>query len=308
MLGSGSGIRAAYVAESVFGTTPATPSFKTFRVTGGGLRTTKATGTSDERQADRNVRDEFLLGKDVTGTYNFELTYGTFDDFLEGALQGVWASNVLKNGVTPKSYTVEETIELGTTDSFSRFRGVMVNTLGLDIGSREKITSSLGLMGIEEALAEAIVTGATYAAPNANPITTASASVAALTVSGMTTPPRVKRLALSTTNNLRTRPEVGSPYSAEFGSGRFEVTGNLDCYFETNELYQKVLDHGSAALSFTVGNASGSKYTFALPKIIFGDGERAPGGNDDDVMVNIPFRAVYDTTEACTLKITRAVT
>ena len=104
-----------------------------------------------------------------------------------------------------------------------------------------------------------------------------------------------------------TRPLVGSLYTDSFGYGRFEATGTLEAYFETNDLYQRVLDHGSGVLSFNIGNAANQKYALLLPKIIFGNGERRPGGNTDDVMVSIPFRAVYDQTTDATLQITRGV-
>jgi len=302
---SGSGARLAYVAETVFGTTPATPTFKTLRATGAGMRTNKVTGTSNEIRADRNVSDEFLLGQDVAGSYNIEWSYGSFDELLEGLLQGTWASDILKNGVTPKSFTFEETLEMGATDSFSRFTGGMVNGMTLNIASRAAVTGSLSLMAQKETLGTAIVTGATYTAPGTEPISTASANVASLTVAGST--PKVRSLTLEITNNLRTRPVVGSQFSEEFGAGRFEVTGTVEAYFESNALYQSVLDHAGGALSFIIGNAANKKTRFDLPKIIFGNGERRVGGNDDDVMVNIPFRAVYEATEACTLKLTRAV-
>lgn len=304
---SGSGRRVAYIAEPTFGATPATPTFKTLRITGGGPRTNKTTGTSDEISADRNVRDEFLLGKDTAGAYNFELTYGSLDDILEGVMFGSWATNVLKNGITPKSFTIEETLELGVTDSFSRFTGCMISSLSLAIAARAVVTGSVNVMAKQETPDTAIVAGATYTAANTNPISTASANVASLTVSGLTTQPKVRSLSLEMNNNLRTRPIVGDIYSQEFGSGRFELKGTLECYFENNELYQAVLDHGTAALTFTVGNTAGSKYTFLVPKLRFANGERRPGGNNDDVMVSIPFTGLLDATEACTLKITRAV-
>lgn len=302
---NGSGRRVAYIAESAFGTTPATPTFKTMRVTGNGLRTNKTTGTSDELQIDRNVRDEFQLGQDVSGAYDFELSYGSFDDFLEAVAQGTWATDVLKNGSTVKTFTVEETLEMGATDSYSRFVGAMANSMSLSIASRAKITGSLNMMAQKETLATAIISGATYTAPNSEPIWTSSAHVASLSVAAGT--PKVRSLSIEMTNNLRTRPVVGDLYSQEFGSGRFETTGTIEAYFESNALYQSVLDHGSGALSFTIGTTTLKKYTVLFPKIIFGNGERRPGGNDDDVMVSIPFRAVYDATEAATVKITRAV-
>lgn len=304
-IASGSGRRVAYIAETVFGTTPATPVFKTLRITGGGPRTTKQTATSNEIQADRNVRDEMLLGVDVAGQYNYELTYGTFDDLIAGVMFSDWASDVIKNGQTAKSYTFEEFLEMGATDSYSRFTGCMVSQMTIQIAARAVITGTLNVMGQKETLGTAIIAGATYTPPSDTPVSTSSANVASLTVAGGT--PKVRSLSIDINNNLRTRTVVASKYSEQFGAGRCEVTGTLECYFESNALYQSVLDHGGGALSFIVGNATDEQYQFDLPKIIFGNGERQAGGNDDDVMVSIPFRAVYDETEACTIMITRAV-
>src|SRR4051812_2112240 len=97
-IASGSARRIAFIKETTFGTTPATPVFQVFRATGGGPRTNKSTDTSKEIQADRNVRDEFLLGVDVAGAYDFELTYGTLDPLLEGLLFSVWDDDVILNG------------------------------------------------------------------------------------------------------------------------------------------------------------------------------------------------------------------
>ncbi|MCS0497863.1 phage tail tube protein [Ancylobacter sp. MQZ15Z-1] len=302
-----SGARIAYVAEATFGTTPATPAFKVFRTTGGGPRTSKTTITSDEIRADRNVPDESMVGMDVAGAYPFEFSYGTFDDMLDGALMGAWASDVLKNGVTPKSFTFEETLELGATDSFSRFSGCMVNTFSLSVSAREKVTGSIGLMGQKEELDTAVIEDATYTAANAEPILSASGNIASLAVASLDPAPKLRSVSFEVNNDLRTRPVVGSLYSEEFGLGRCNVTGTLNAYFGSNALYQAVLDHGGGALSFTIGKDAGKKYTFLFPKIVFLNGERQVGGNSDDVMVNIPFRAVYDAAEACSIKITRAV-
>lgn len=306
-IASGSGRRIAFVPEVTFGITPATPTFQVMRATGGGPRTNKTTGTSDELQIDGNIRDEFQMGQDVAGSYDLEFSYGSFDPLLEALMRGAWTDNVLKNGNgASKSFTFEETLEMGATDSFSRYVGCMMNSLSLSIAARAKITGSLALMGKSEALAAAIIAGATYSAAGTEPVQTGSVDVAAMTFPGGGTP-KVRSLSLELNNGLRTRPVVASMFSEEFGRGRFSVTGTAEIYFESNTLYQAVLDHGGGALAFTVGRDANKKYTFNMPKIIFGNGERRPGGNDDDVMVSLPFRAVYDATEDCTLKITRAV-
>lgn len=302
---SGSEVRSALVLESAFGVTPATPAFKTMRVTSGGGRTNKTTGTSDERRADRNVTDEFLLGLGAGGSYEAELTYGTFDDVMQAVLCGTWTSDVLKNGNVPRSFTSEETLELGATDSFFRFPGTTFGKMSLSLSARQKATISFDFMAEREIAATAIVTGATYAAPNTNDVMTASKSVADLDIGGGT--PRVMSLSFDVQNNLRERPAVGTLYSAVFGKGRCEVTGTMSVYFESNALYEQAIAHEASSLSFTIGDVTGEKYTIEFPRIKFGDVERNTGGNDEDVMLTLPFRALLDATEGCTIKITRAV-
>ncbi|MBS7542526.1 phage tail tube protein [Ancylobacter oerskovii] len=305
-LANGSGTRIALVPETVFGTTPANPTFQVLRMTGAGIRSNKTTGTSEEIRRDRNVTDEFLRGVDVAGDNNFEFSYGSQDDLLAAALFSSWNTDVLVNGITPKSFTYEETLELGPTDSFSRFTGVMVSQLSLDVQARAAVTGSVSFMGQKETLGTAALAGATYTDPNANKVETASGSIAALNVADVPNV-AVRRVQIQVANNLRTRPVVGSLYTEEFGFGVIDVTGTIEAYFASNALYQKVLDHGGGALAFTIGTVADQKYTFTLPKIIFQSGERTQRNNTSDVMLTLPFRAVLDGTTGGSLKIERAV-
>jgi len=305
--GTADGTRIARIAESTYGTTPTTPTFLVSRVTNAGLGTNKLTGTSQELRADGNVPDEFQLGQDVEGPYNFEFSYGSFDVELEAALGGTWSTNVLKNGMTIRSFTYEETVELGTTDAFSRFTGCMVDSFSLDIAARQAITGSFGLIGQKETQATSIVTSATYTAPNVKAIMTAAASVGSLTVGSIDPAPKVSRLQFQINRNVRRRPVVDSLYTTEPGLGRCDITGNLECYFENNALMAAVLAHESAAIEVTIGTVTSEKYTIEIPVAKFGSGRRVIGGLGSDVMVNIPFRALYSGDDSASIVITRAV-
>ena len=130
--------------------------------------------------------------------------------------------------------------------------------------------------------------------------------MAALSIGSITPAPVVRSLTLEISNNLRTRPAVGTKFSHEFGAGRFDVSGTLECYFQSKALYQACLDHGLADLTLQVGNASGDKYQFDIDKLRLGDGNVTAGGNDDDIMVSIPYRGLLGADD-CTLMITREV-
>ena len=299
--------RVAYVPEASFAATPAAPSFVEIRRTLGNLATKKTTVVSDEIQIDRNVRDEYMVGQDVSGSYDFELSYGSFDDMIASVLQSTWTANAISNGTTQQSFTFEEAVDLGGgTLSFSRFLGCEVNSMTLTFVSQAAVKGSVMLMGKQEALDDAAITGATYALPSTSPIMT-SVMVASLAIAGITPTPKIKQLALTVANNLRICDRIGSLYSEEFGDGSCDVTGTLDACFETPALYAAVLAHGGGALAMTVGAASGSQYNFSLPNIVFLDGTRRLGGKNDDVMVSIPFRARFDPVSGASLTITRGV-
>lgn len=79
----------AFVEESVWGTTPATALTKV-RFTGESLAFNVAHIASSEIRSDRQVTDLVQSGADCSGGFNFELSYGAFNEFLEGALWSDW--------------------------------------------------------------------------------------------------------------------------------------------------------------------------------------------------------------------------
>ncbi|PZQ18950.1 MAG: phage tail protein [Ancylobacter novellus] len=301
---NGAGTRVAWVQEASYGVTPATPSFDILRVVSSTLRTNKATGVSDELQADRNIRDEFQLGQRTSGNLEFELSRGSMDKLLAHALCSSWSTDVLVNGVDYRTATIEETYELGATDSFSRFVGQSIDSISFDVTAEQVVKGSMALVGKREVVAEAPIAGATYAAPNTNPVLTASAHVGSLSF-GADGTAALRRVQIEIKNNTRPRPVVGDLYSAEMGQGRFDVTGRIEAYFANGALYQKMLDHETSDLSFKVGAVANERYRFNLPKLQMLDGERTPRRNDQDVMVNIPFRGVYAVAQAGSIQITR---
>lgn len=307
---SGSAIRRAYIAEVTPGTTPSTPTFQVMRTTSGSMRNNKQTGQSAEIQADRNVRQEYLLGLGASGSYPVEMTYGSHDALMAAALFGTWSTNVLKNGITRQFFTFEETYEMGATDSFRRFPMSMVSRMQLSMEARREITASFDIMARQEALATAAISGATYTAANTKTVMTSGVSVGSLTVGTLSDQPRLTSFSLDVNNNLRERPTIGSLYTdvdLQFGEGLCDVTGSFTAYFTSNELYQAVLDHGGGEIEVTLGHVADEHYTILLPNAVFLDGAVQVGGGTEDVMMQVPFRAQYDASEACSIKITRAV-
>ena len=83
-------VRLAYVVESIPGTTPTTPALQIVRLTGESLDVTRENIVSSELRADRNVMDLIQVGGGAGGGVVFELSYGTYDNWLASALQRSW--------------------------------------------------------------------------------------------------------------------------------------------------------------------------------------------------------------------------
>lgn len=296
--------RLAYVAETTFGTTPATPAFLNQRFTGESLSPNIETVTSNEIAPHRNVTDLIQVARSASGAVNFELSYGSFDAWLESLFYSTWTTNVLKNGVTQKSFTLEKTFETGATDQFHRFTGAIANTMSLSMSTGSIVTGSFDFLAAGFSSAQAIITLATYTGANTNPVINAATNFASLSMTGVTGP-ELTSLDLSITNNLTLEQVLGSLDARGITAGRFQVTGNFTAYFENEQMYNLYLAGTATDLTFKIGGASSKNYLFDLPNIKFNSAEVVAGGNDQPVIANIAFTGLYDVTDAATLKVTR---
>lgn len=299
-------LRVAAVPEVTFGTTPSTPTFQIMRVTkpSGGVQ--KSTFTSEQFDGTRTGRKNYLTGIDVSPSYDFELSYGTFDLFMAAVMRGSWSTNVLKDGATAQAFTLEEADTSGTS-TFVRYHGCFPDEMSLSFQSRKEITGSVKMFGIGQSSASTAISGATYTAATTTDVMTSGVAVGTISLSGITDQPVIKSLDLSIKNGLGSREKLGSLYSLEPTSSPVVIEANMTAYFSSIELYQAFMSHSSAAISFTAGLATGSKYQFDLPAGRFMNIDRQRNDLRQDQMLNLTVRAEYDSTASCTAKITRAV-
>lgn len=299
-------VHMAYVAEGTPGTTPATPAFSTLRITGESLEVPRENAVSSELRSDRNVTDLIQVAGGAGGSIEFELSYGSYDAFLESALQGTWVSNVLKNGTTPKSFTLERRLTDLSPNAFFRFTGMQVNGFSLKCSAKEIVAGSFDFVGMGGSVDTAAINGSTCADPTDSDVMDASTGFAAFTVTGLSGI-HVASLSLDTTNNLRAASAAGSVEALGVGPGRFELSGSMEVYFESAGIYEAFLDGDAVALSFTLGRTTGEKYTFAIPKLKFGTGTVQASGTGNDIMASMGFKGLYDPVNGCTLMIERGV-
>ena len=226
--------RLAYIAETVVGTTPTTPGFTEARFTAEGLNANIENVVSNEIRSDRNIPDLVQVGQSAGGTVDFELSYGSFDDWLESLLFNTWSTNVLKNGTSLKTFTLEKTFEAGATDQYHRFTGAAVDNMSLAVQAGQIVTGGFEFLATGFDTAQAAIASSTYTGANTNPVINAASNFANLAITGVTSP-QLMTLNLNISNNLRLQRQIGSLDARGIGSGRFDVTGDLTAYFENAE-------------------------------------------------------------------------
>jgi hypothetical protein len=110
MTGSGlaivDNIKMGYAFETTPGTIPAA-AFQTLRPKGQSLDASLKYKASDEFRADRQVSDQVLIDASPAGQISGEISFGSFDDFLQAVMsQSAWTNLLRQTGVSVTSTSV----------------------------------------------------------------------------------------------------------------------------------------------------------------------------------------------------------
>lgn len=290
-----------YVAESTWGTTPATPVCKVLRNTGGnGIQLNRDTLQSNEMRSDRAVADVKQGNKKPSLTVPFEFSASSYDELLESALFGTWTANVLKQGVTLKSLSIEE----GHVDlnQYQVLTGAVVNNLSLSVKVNSIVTGSFGIIGKD---ASAYSGTSIDATPDPAPTTTPFDSYTGSLKEGGATIAVVTGIDLTLNNNIEQLFTLFNDATHQIAPGRAQVSGNVSLYFESTSLINKYINDTPTSLEFTLHDGAGNSYTFLVPRVKFSGYDKAISENQ--IVITLPFQGLYDSTEGTALKVTRVI-
>ncbi|MDR1648764.1 MAG: Ig-like domain-containing protein [Synergistaceae bacterium] len=298
----------AIVPETVWGVTPSSPVFQKLRITGESLVAGLGTVESQELRPDRNVSDVALVSANASGSLNFELSYSTFDELIAAVMFGAWTRNALKNGASSnmKSFTIEKRFDLGGSYEYFRYRGMVPNSMTLTLGVDAIITGSFEFMGVREDIAGGALFGATYQESTHNPVLNATSSFAELSIDG-DSQNFIASMDMTANNNLRAQRAVAHLESIGIGTGQFSVTGSMNVYFRSREIYNKYISNESVSLSFVLGQDGGMRYKFTIPRIKFTNGSVLAENRGADLMCNMTYQAILDPVLGATMKIERDI-
>lgn len=297
----------ALVAETVAGTTPATPVFTPIRQTGTTLALTKELIESQELRPNRRPSPSRHGNKQVGGDINCELSFGgAFDAMLEAVLCGTWEEDsptagidTLKAGVVRRPFTIER--HFADIGQYLRYKGCEFNTWNLTVSPNAIITSNFGLVGRSmDDPAQTAIAGATY-----DPATTSEPfdSFSGTIEEGGAPIAIITELSLTLENGLNPLFVVGNDTAQCISITSSRVTGSITAWFESVSLYEKFLNEVESSLEFTLSDGVNA-YGFSLPKTKYNSGQPDVSG-EGEVTISMDIRAEYDETEDSHIVITK---
>lgn len=306
-IASTSEVQVGYVAEVTAGTTPTTPAFKLLPVTSDNFDPIIDTDDSQVLDPSGNDIDSIPAKGTANGTFGLEMTHDTFDDFLEALFGGTWTTNVLKNGTTRRSFTLETKVFTNPTPYYKRRTGCAIDSFVIDFKAGAKVTAEVGFEGMDAVNITSIVTGATYTSP-VSQVMMSAAQATSITIGGFSTF-IVPSMKISFKRNQRPQYGLGSLFPVGVGPGNFQVTVDADIYM-TDAVYSMLTNYranASGATSLTFGSTANKKYTLSLPNTkIDRLGVPIPGMNQD-VIAKTVLRGYLNAGIAATASLTRAV-
>ena len=290
----------SFIPEVTFGTTPA-GNFTNLPFSTHSLNLTKDRVAGNDIQADRMPRVDRHGNRQVSGDIAVDLRDGDYDDFLEAAMLNVWTTNVLKVGVTPKFFSIED--YAADIDQARLFTGMTVSSMGISLAPNQMVTTTFGMVGKDMTIGA--VQKTQDAASGAAPFDAYSGDIAIGNVASSTASGIVTGLDFTLTNSFAPTFVIGDDSAPSLEYGRAEIEGTLTAYFEDAALITRFLSEVESELEVSVDDPTGANaYTFLFPRIKINSADVGVDGPTSRI-INMSFVALYDATEGTNLSITR---
>lgn len=291
----------SYIEEVTFGTTPV-GNFTNLPFSTHSLDLTKERVQGTDIQSDRMPRVDRHGNRTVGGDIVADLRDGDYDDLLASAMLNNWSTNVLKVGTTPKYFSIED--YAADIDQARLFTGCTVSTLGISIAPNQMITTTFGIVGQD--MSSSVTEKTQTAASGASPFDSYSGALEIGNAGGaLSSIAIVTQMDFTLTNSFSPTFVIGSATTPTLQYGQAVVEGTITAYYEDATLINRFINETETALSVSVDDpTAANEYTFLFPRVKI-NGAPVPVGGPESRMIELPFVALYDSTEGTNLSITR---
>jgi hypothetical protein len=295
-LANGSAVQAFYV-EEVAGVIPATPAWKPIRFVSEGL--TPSINQIDTAEMNQTRQRPPSRGGtySVAGDIAVELSFASFDDLIQAAMQGTWTANVLKIGKVERTFAIlERHTDIGVDYVY---RGCRVATMAISSPLNAPVGVTFSMMGTQ-AQKFTLPVGSTFLPATDTDImitTNLALKEGGIDIAYAT------EWSVNLNNGMEALFALGNREAFDISNGVAVVTGSMSAYLVDAVLWDKVLDETSTAHSIEFIEGA-DKYTLELPKVRYTQGQKQVSG-PGAIIPQYTISAGYDDVLATTMMMTR---
>ena len=284
----------SYSVETVRGTTNATPVFVSLPDTRTSVALVKDTLATERLSGDRFPAAPRTGASTVAGEVPVDLSYDTYNPFIESALQGTFdggLTNIALAGTTRKSFSLLREFSDIAADQFLLYSGCEVNTWSLSAAANGLAKSTFAFLGRDAAAPATADPATSYtAASTTEPFDTFSGEMKIDGVASCI----VTDYTININNGLEAKYSVGCEGSEDPSVSQSIVDGSITVYLEDMTLYKKFINDTSLALSLKLVDSSGAYMLINIPNAVISSGTQPDVSGDGAIMLPISFTAHYD--------------
>ena len=294
----------SYSAETVRGTMNATPVFIRLPDTRTSVALVKDTLATERLTGDRFPAAPRTGASTVAGDIPVDLSYDTYNPFIESALQGPFdggSTNIAKAGTTRKSFSILREFSDITADQFLLYTGCEVSTWTLTAAANGLAKSTFSFLGRSAAAPATADPATAYTdASITEPFDTFAGEMKIDNVASCI----VTDYTINVNNGLEAKYAVGCEGSQDPSVSQSVVDGSLTVYLEDMTLYKKFINDTSMSLSLKLIDSNDDYMLIKIPNAVISSGTQPDVTGDGAIMLPISFTAHYDATTTSHITVT----
>lgn len=294
---SGSATEVYYV-EEVAGVIPDEPAWKSIRFVSAGL--TPSINQIDTAEMNQTRQRPASRGGtySVTGDIAVELSFSSFDDLIQAAMQGTWTANVLKIGKVERTFAIlERHTDIGIDYIY---RGCCVGSMAISSPLNAPVGVTFTMLGTQAEKYNVPVDSTFGAATDTDIMITTNLALK----EGGVPVAYATEWSVTIDNGMEALFALGSRAAFDISNGVATVSGSMSAYLVDAVLWDKVLNESETRheIEFIEGS---DKYTLTLPKVRYTQGQKQTSG-PGAIIPQFTVSAGYDATLGTTMQITRS--
>lgn len=277
-------MQVGYAQETTWGVVPSPAvAFKQIRLNSESLTGRETRQRPTELNGNREASAAGTMERTAGGDIGFNLSYGTYDDWLSGLFGGEWTANVLKPGDVFKSFLIEKRF---AANQVLYYPGSFIGGASLTMARGQFLSGSFTIVSKDEVKGTATVSSGAYTPASASRVMDPVTGVKDVMMDGQPIAAVCNTITLNITNEGAAQDfGLGSEAAQGMRMGIFTGGGTIEFYFRDFSVYDRSRSRLQGPMSFKTVDSDNNAYQWEIPNAVITDPQITAGGPGQPIMM-----------------------